>query len=159
MGVLSFVIVASVDIVGLPGAVVSIVNATALDEFDTLFAASVAVTVNEYDPSASSDYGVTEKLPLPSVVAVPIDDPLLIRLIVLFISAVPLIVGLVSFVAVVPVDIVGCAGFVVSIVNETEFSSEDNVSDPSNSDSANESDATDAVDVFPAVSVAVTVKS
>ena len=104
---------------------------------------------------------MTEKLPLPSVVAVPIDDPLLIRLIVLFISAVPLIIGLVSFVTVVPVDIVGCAGFVVSITNETEFSSEDNVSDPSNSDGAkaDEPDATDAVDVFPAVSVAVTVKS
>ena len=102
---------------------------------------------------------MTEKLPLPSVVAVPIDDPLLIRLIVLFISAVPLIVGVVLFVVVDDVDIIGCAGFVVSITNETEFSSEDDVSDPSNSDSANEPDATDAVDVFPAVSVAVTVKS
>ena len=57
---------------------------------------------------------MTEKLPLPSVVAVPIDDPLLIRLIVLFISAVPLIVGLVSFVVVVPVDIVGVTGLVIS---------------------------------------------
>ena len=81
---------------------------------------------------------MTEKLPLPSVVAVPIDDPLLIRLIVLFISAVPTIVGVVLFVVVDDVDIVGCAGFVVSIVNAT---------------------GSDAVDVFPAVSVAVTVKS
>ena len=55
-------------------------------------------------------------MPLPSVVAVPIDDPLLIRLIVLFASAVPLIVGVVSLVVVVPVDIVGCPGFDVSTV-------------------------------------------
>ena len=47
VGVVSLVVVDDVDIVGLPGAVVSIVNATALDESDTLFAASVAVTVNE----------------------------------------------------------------------------------------------------------------
>ena len=81
---------------------------------------------------------MTEKLPLPSVVAVPIDDPLLIRLIVLFISAVPTIVGVVLFVVVDDVDIVGCSGFVVSIVNAT---------------------GSDAVDVFPAASVAVTVKT
>ena len=47
VGVVSLVVVDDVDIIGLPGAVVSIVNATALDESDTLFAASVAVTVNE----------------------------------------------------------------------------------------------------------------
>ena len=81
---------------------------------------------------------MTEKLPLPSVVAVPIDDPLLIRLIVLLISAVPLIVGVVTFVVVDDVDIVGCAGFVVSIVKAT---------------------GSDAVDIFPAASVAVTVKT
>ena len=76
-------------------------------------------------------------MPLPSVVAVPIDDPLLIRLIVLFISAVPLIVGVVSLVVVDDVDIVGLPGAVVSIVNAT---------------------GSDAVDMFPAASVAVTVK-
>ena len=68
---------------------------------------------------------MTEKLPLPSVVAVPIDDPLLIRLIVLFISAVPTIVGVVLFVVVDDVDIVGCAGFVVSIVNATALDESD----------------------------------
>ena len=57
---------------------------------------------------------MTEKLPLPSVVAVPIDDPLLIRLIVLFISAVPLKDGVVSFVVVSGVDIVGVTGLVIS---------------------------------------------
>ena len=80
---------------------------------------------------------MTEKLPLPSVVAVPIDDPLLIRLIVLFASAVPLIVGVVLFVVVVPVDIVGCPGFVVSTVILT---------------------APDVADTLVAASVAVTVK-
>ena len=58
---------------------------------------------------------MTEKLPLPSVVAVPIDDPSLIRLIVLFASAVPLIVGFVSLVVVVPVDIVGREGGIASM--------------------------------------------
>ena len=80
---------------------------------------------------------MTEKLPLPSVVAVPIDDPLLIRLIVLFASAVPLIVGVVLLVVVVPVDIDGCAGFVVSTTMLT---------------------APDASDTLFAASVAVTVK-
>ena len=41
---------------------------------------------------------MTEKLPPPSVIAVPIDDPLLIRLIVLLASAVPVKVGVVSLV-------------------------------------------------------------
>ena len=53
-------------------------------------------------------------------------------------SAVPLIVGVVSFVVTPDVDIVGFPGAAVSIVNETE---------------------SDSADVFPAVSVAVTVKS
>ena len=52
-------------------------------------------------------------------------------------SAVPLIVGVVTFVVAPDVDIDGLSGAVVSIVNET---------------------ASDAGDVFPAVSVAVTVK-
>ena len=69
--------------------------------------------------------------------AVPIDDPLLIRLIALLASAVPLIVGVVSLVVVVPVDIVGCAGAVVSTVILT---------------------APDVADTLPAASVAVTVK-
>ena len=53
-------------------------------------------------------------------------------------SAVPLIVGVVSFIVAPDVDIDGLPGAVVSIVNET---------------------ASDAVDIFPAVSVALTVKS
>ena len=59
---------------------------------------------------------MTEKSPLISVVAVPIDDPLLIRFIVLPASAVPLIVGVVSFVEVSVVVITGWPGFVVSTV-------------------------------------------
>ena len=53
-------------------------------------------------------------------------------------SAVPLIVGVVLFVVAPDVDIDGLPGAVVSIVNET---------------------GSDAVDIFPAVSVALTVKS
>ena len=44
-GVVLFVVAPDVVISGLPGAVVSIVNETALDESETLFAASVALTV------------------------------------------------------------------------------------------------------------------
>ena len=55
-------------------------------------------------------------MPPPSVVAVPIDDPLLIRLIVLPASAVPLIVGVVSLVEVSAVVITGFAGAVSSAV-------------------------------------------
>ena len=80
---------------------------------------------------------MTEKSPLPSVVAVPIDDPLLIRFIVLPASAVPLIVGVVSFVEVSVVVITGWPGFVVSTVILT---------------------APDAIDTLFAASVAVTVK-
>ena len=69
--------------------------------------------------------------------AVPIDDPLLIRLIALLASAVPLIVGVVSFVEVSVVVITGCAGAVVSTVILT---------------------APDDPDTLPATSVAVTVK-
>ena len=53
-------------------------------------------------------------------------------------SAVPLIVGVVSFIVAPDVDIDGLPGAAVSIVNET---------------------ASDAGDVFPAASVALTVKS
>ena len=80
---------------------------------------------------------MTEKLPLPSVVAVPIDDPLLIRLIVLFASAVPSIVGVESLVSDVVVVINGWAGAVASTVIDK---------------------ASDAADTFPAASVALTVK-
>ena len=136
VGVVSLVVVVPVDIVGCAGAVLSTVILTVPDVADTLPAASVAVTLNKI-PLPPSDDGVTTPLPLPSVVAVPIDDPSLIRLIVLLASAVPLIVGVVSLVVVVPVDIVGCAGFVVSTVILT---------------------VPDVADTLPAASVAVTVK-
>ena len=73
-----------------------------------------------------------------AVVVIPVVEPSTNKVTVLPASAVPLIVGVVSFVVVADVDIVGLPGAVVSIVNET---------------------ASDAVDVFPAVSVALTVKS
>ena len=79
------------------------------------------------------------KAPLePSAVVDPNSVDPLNSFTVLPASAVPLIVGVVSFVVAPDVDIVGLPGAVVSIVNET---------------------ASDAVDVFPAVSVALTVKS
>ena len=75
----------------------------------------------------------------PSAVAVtPVVEPLTNKVTVLPASAVPLISGVVSFVVAPDVVISGLPGGVVSIVNET---------------------ASDAGDIFPAVSVAVTVKS
>ena len=73
-----------------------------------------------------------------AVVVIPVVEPSTNKVTVLPASAVPLTVGVVSFVVAPDVDIVGLPGAVVSIVNET---------------------ASDAVDVFPAVSVALTVKS
>ena len=75
----------------------------------------------------------------PSAVAVtPVVEPSTNKVTVLPASAVPLIVGVVLFVVAPDVDIDGLPGAVVSIVNET---------------------GSDAVDIFPAVSVALTVKS
>ena len=73
-----------------------------------------------------------------AVVVIPVVEPSTNKVTVLPASAVPLIVGVVSFVVAPDVDIVGLPGAVVSIVNET---------------------GSDAGDVFPAASVAVTVKS
>ena len=72
-----------------------------------------------------------------AVVVIPVVEPSTNKVTVLPASAVPLTDGVVSFVVAPDVDIVGWPGAVVSIVNET---------------------ASDAVDVFPAASVAVTVK-
>ena len=55
-------------------------------------------------------------MPLEFVVAVPTDEPLLIKLIVLFGSAIPSIVGVALFVRVVVVVICGSAGAVVTTV-------------------------------------------
>ena len=73
-----------------------------------------------------------------AVAVTPVVEPSTNKVTVLPASAVPLTDGVVSFVVAPDVDIVGLPGAVVSIVNET---------------------ASDAVDVFPAVSVALTVKS
>ena len=75
----------------------------------------------------------------PSAVAVtPVVEPSINKVTVLPASAVPLIGGVVLFVVAPDVVISGLSGGVVSIVNET---------------------ASDACDIFPAVSVALTVKA
>ncbi len=73
-----------------------------------------------------------------AVVVIPVVEPSTNKVTVLPASAVPLIVGVVSFVVAPDVDISVAPGAPVSIVNET---------------------ASDAVDVFPTVYVALTVKS
>ena len=79
---------------------------------------------------------MTEKLPLPSVVAVPREVSPLNKVTVLPASAVPCITGVESFVKSVVVDIDGVLGAVVSIVNASDV---------------------EADEVFPAASVALTV--
>ena len=79
-----------------------------------------------------------EKVPSILAVAVPKEVSPLNSSTMLPASAIPSIAGVASFVSVVVVVINGASGAVVSIVNAT---------------------ASDAVDVFPAVSVALTVKS
>ena len=106
VGVVSFVVVDDVDIVGLPGAVVSIVNATGSDAVDIFPAASVAVTVKTKSCSESEGL-VIEKEPSVFAVVDPNSDDPLNSFTVLPASAVPLTDGVVSFVVVVPVVIVG----------------------------------------------------
>ena len=76
-----------------------------------------------------------ENAPLASAIAVPREVSPLNKVTVLPASAVPLIVGVVSLVVVVPVVITGASGAVVSIVNAS---------------------AVEVDEVFPAASVAVT---
>ena len=80
---------------------------------------------------------VIENSPLPSAVVVPIATPSLNKVTVLSGSAVPSIVGVARFVRDVVVVIDGCAGSVASTVIDK---------------------VSDATEIFPAVSVAVTVK-
>ena len=110
-----------------------------LDAVETLFIASVAVTVKELSPSDNSELGVIENIPVvASAVVVPIDASPLSSSTVLPASAVPIIIGVVSLVVVSVVVNVGADGAVVSTVMLSEL---------------------DAAEVFPAVSVAVTVKA
>ena len=96
---------------------------------EILPAASVAVAVREYTPSARAEEGETEKSPSLSAVAVPISTSPFRRVIVELASAVPVIVGVVLFVTEEEVDKdVGAIGAVeseVSIVMEIEEDFED----------------------------------
>ena len=115
IGVLSFVVVAEVvKDKGALGAVVSIVIDKADDIDEVLPALSVAVAVNEYDPSLRAD-DVIEKVLLLSAVAEPKSVEPSYSLTVLPTSAVPVIVGVLSFPSEVFVNDVGEFGAVVSI--------------------------------------------
>ena len=110
-----------------------------LDADETLFIASVAVTVKELSPSDNSELGVIENIPVvASAVVVPRDTSPLNSSTVLPDSAVPIIIGVVLLVVVSVVVNVGAAGAVVSTVRFN---------------------ALDAAEIFPIASVAVTVKA
>ena len=86
-----------------------------LDAAETLFIASVAVTVKELSPSDNSELGVIENIPdVPSAVVDPRDVSPLNSSTVLPSSAIPEIRGVVSLVVVSAVVNVGAAGGVVS---------------------------------------------
>ena len=89
-----------------------------LDAVETLFNASVAVTVKELTPSDNSELGVIENIPVvPSAVVVtPVVTPSTNKVTVLPPSAVPISIGVVSLVVVSVVVNVGAAGAVVSTV-------------------------------------------
>ena len=137
IGVASFVVVDTVvSELGALGAVVSIVIDNDEDEVDILPRESVAVAVNEYVPSLRVD-DVMENAPLLSAVPEPKRVVPLYSFTVLPASALPVIIGVASFVVVdTVVSELGALGAVVSIVM----------------DKADDSD-----DVLPAVSVAVAV--
>ena len=110
-----------------------------LDAEEVFPTSSVAVTVKEFSPSDNSELGVIENIPVvASAVVVPRDTSPLSSCTVLPASAVPIIIGVVSLVVVSVVVNVGAAGAVVSTVMLS---------------------ALDAAEIFPAASVAVTVKA
>ena len=127
VGVVSFVSVEEVaKEAGASGAVVSIVMDIDEDLDDVLPTESVAVNFREYTPSSRGEEGVIEKAPSLSVVAVPKIIIPFKRVMVESASAVPVIVGVVSFVSVeVVAKEVGASGAVVSIVIEIEEDFED----------------------------------
>ena len=84
------------------------------EEFETLFAASVAVNVNVYVASGNGVETVTENDPLEFVVVLASNADPLNSLIVLFASAFPVTVGVLSDEPVAIDRLVGAAGAVVS---------------------------------------------
>ena len=105
--------------VGASGAVVSIVMERAEDFEEILPAASVEVAFIEYVPSEIAEDGVKEKAPLVSAVVVPNVEESIKSVTFEFGSALPVIVGVESFVLVVEVaKEVGASGEVVSIVTD-----------------------------------------
>ncbi len=116
VGVLSLVVVSEViKEEGALGAVVSTVKDKTEDEAEEFPAASVAVVVKEKSPSGRID-DVIEKFPLLSAVAEPKSFVPLKSFTVLLASAIPMIVGVVSFPREVFVKDEGTLGAVVSTV-------------------------------------------
>ena len=123
VGVVSFVIEDGIinNEVGASGAVVSIVIEREEDLEETLPAASVADALIEYVPSEIAEEGVKEKEPSVSAVVVPKVEESINRVTLELASAVPVIVGVESFVVEEAVAReVGASGTVVSIVMEME---------------------------------------
>ena len=110
---------------GAPGPVVSIVMESEEDFDETLPAASVAVAFIEYVPSSRAVERVKEKLPLLSAVVVPNKEEPIKRVTFELASALPVIVGVESFVSDIFVREVGASGDVVSIVMERESDSDE----------------------------------
>jgi hypothetical protein len=124
VGVLSFVVdpFAGVTTTGAGGGVVSMVNVLVFETGDVLPTASVAVAFTVCEPSARGVGTTSVQFPDPSAVAVvPSGVPSMLTVTVLFASAVPETVGVLSFVVdpFAGVTTTGAGGGVVSIVNGT----------------------------------------
>ena len=125
VGVESFVEEEVAKDVGASGAVVSIVIEIADDLEETLPAESVADALIEYVPSEIAEDGVKENAPLESAVVVPKVEESINRVTFEFASAVPVIVGVESFVEEEVAKELGAFGAVVSIVRERADDSEE----------------------------------
>ena len=121
VGVGSFEFEVLIKELGGSGAVVSTVKEREEDLEETLPAESVADALMEYVPSEIAEDGVNEKAPLESAVVVPKVEESINRVSLELASAVPVIVGVESFVVEEEVaKEVGASGAFVSTVIERE---------------------------------------
>ena len=114
VGVASLVRPGAVVRVGASGAMLSMVRATATEAGDTLPTRSCAVAVRTLLPAVSGMVGVKLKPPFMPATAVPITIPLSKMVKVAPASAVPVMVGVVSFVGPANAVMLGARGPTVS---------------------------------------------
>src|SRR5690606_39684198 len=127
VGVASVLTASSLGLVmlGILGAVVSMIIVVATDSALVLPAVSVALVVMLCGPSDHALDGINVQSPLPSAVVVPCESPSLNTSTVLFASAVPLTVDVTSALTVrsIGVVMIGADGAVASTTSATSVES------------------------------------